>query len=130
MAHAAAALQSFRRESIGTRPSGLPLPLADDPGFLNALEDLDRGVYGFVADLSVSIPRPPLITQLVVPQAAKASRPSVGVSVWAASWIILAMLTGASAAGFAFHTRLSRVVEKWESAANSRTPTLSKVSVQ
>ena len=104
--------------------------VSDASRLAHALEDLDRGVYGFVADLSVSIPRPPLITQLVVPQAAKASRPSVGVSVWAASWIILAMLTGASAAGFAFHTRLSRVVEKWESAANSRTPTLSKVSVQ
>lgn len=104
--------------------------LADDPGFLAALDDLDRGVFGFIADTRKMVPRPPLIAQLVVPGArvgrhgprTSARRVPVaarrtGISVWAASWIILAALTGASAAGLVFHAQLSQIMLKWEGTA-------------
>lgn len=111
-----AAARNFRPSLVGERvqertSEALP-SLADDPGFLEALDDLDRGVFGFFEDNRTIVKRRPLMAQLVVP-CAPARRSGV-ISAWAASWIILAMLAGASATGFAFHARLSQIVDRWE----------------
>src|SRR5258706_10875967 len=80
-------------------PPGL-LSLADDPIFVAALDDLDRGVFEHGADARKVAPRSPLIAQLVVPGAqtierrhsmklrrGRVSTSRAGISAWAACWI-------------------------------------------
>ena len=136
------ALDPVGRVVVG-EAQGDHLPsLADDPGFLAALDDLDRGVFGFLTDARKVVHRPPLIKQLVVPGArandriqkrnrsVSDARRRTGISVWAASWIILAALTGASAAGLMFHSQLSEIMLRWEGTGREKSIAVLSASVR
>lgn len=100
-------------------------PLAGDPSLLAMLGDLERGLDGD-ADTDALISRPPLIARLIVsgggrrrqlsdPGPAKKRNEVVGyLSAFAAAWLILATLSGATAATFVFHRRIAQVVVQWE----------------
>jgi len=111
---------SLVRERVQERPNDVLESLADDPTFLEALDDLDRGVFGFYDDGRTVLKRRPLMAQLVVP-CAPAPRPAGLISAWAASWIMLAMLAGASAAGYVFRGQLSQIVDRWERTGKDNT---------
>lgn len=96
-----------------------------DPAFLTALDSLDRGVFAGPEDWADASEPPPLSTLLVMPPAqplrrrrrrvSVASPGSRGLmSIWAASWIAMAVCLGASAAAFTFHVQLSNLISRWE----------------
>ena len=103
-------------------------PLADGPSLPAMIGELDRGLDRLDgdADTDALISRPPLIARLIVPGggrlrqlfepgSAKKRNEVVGhLSAFAAAWLILATLLGATAATFVFHRRIAQVVVQWE----------------